>query len=218
MSALMLRRRAMGRTGALALDDFSEATGTAIIGKASDIPGTAWVARGGGTAFTVQSGKAAPSGDIGGAGAERWGLLDIATDTNVEVSALITVGDVDRVDVGLVARVPMGAATIDCYLLAITDLASNDRQWRLLRYVGGSAMALAESAAGAIANGQTYDVRLRCVGATISAVIDGVVVGSATDTSHPATNRGAGIRYYPQPGAAGENGSSRLADFKVTTP
>ncbi|WP_156680074.1 hypothetical protein [Sphingomonas profundi] len=83
-------------------------------------------------------------------------------------------------------------------------------QWRLMRWTGTGANI--NTLAATPAGGQTYHLEVRAVGTTISAYVDGTLIGTASDTNYQAAG-GVGIHY---PNNATDAAGIQIDNLKAT--
>lgn len=199
---LLLRRRRWltfgggGRAGPAVLlaDDFSEANGTNLNGKALDVGGTWTVAAG---AWAVQSGRAAPN--AGGARAI------VMTGAAADITAAVTVNPAAAGGfVGLLVR--YSDANNWWYVV----FRAGDNAFRIIERNAGVDTTRASSTAVDYVGGNDYRLRAVCSGQTITATIDG-----ANQIQYAlATHNQAAIIV----GLTGGDAADRLDDLQVTSP
>lgn len=172
-------------------DDFSEANGTNLSGKATDT-GQTWTQRGAGT-FTVSSGT------IGEATATNNTGFDVETgmpDCTVQAT-VATMTTSNRV--GLSARL----SDANNYLQAV---AQTDGSVRLGKFVAAAFTQLAVTATGLVTAGST--VALRMKGASLEVLVNDTVRATASDSFNSTATR-HGVYFNVTDG--------RLDNFSVTS-
>lgn len=180
---LALRRRAMKPpSGALVSDDFSEADGTLLAGKATDTPGVSWTVANG--SFAITGGKVHGTGGATGEKVAWVPAGQVIGSVEVAMTASASKDD------GVVIR-HNGVAAADStafYLWRIGGTAAE-----MYRRSGGAWTALG-SWAFTPATGTTYVLRLSAVGTTIKGYVDGIERVSVTDSTLPDSDTRAGLR------------------------
>jgi len=93
------------------------------------------------------------------------------------------------------------------YQLIFVSSASNSfaGSWRLRRLNAGAGTTLADSGAVTLTVTDTHALKLSCAGTTISAWVDGVLIGSVTDATISAVGRVAIVGGYVTSATAGNH-------------
>lgn len=183
----------------LILDQFTDANGTALTAHTiapTNTPEASWT-NASGPDLTIQSNNAQLAG---GAGANR-GVTVNAGQADVSITCLVNMSVVDEnTTVGILVR---GTNDLAAYDVQLTDSA-----FRIVLDNAGVVATTAFSAVG----GVDYTIKVVCVGANITATLDGAHTITATDTTHTA-NTSHGLRPVSL-------GASIVAydNFTITTP
>ncbi|WP_156679340.1 LamG-like jellyroll fold domain-containing protein [Sphingomonas profundi] len=192
-------------TTAFLYDKFKAADGEDItVSGYTPIIGSAWSKHNGSTSVpSIKSGRLCGT-TVGSSPRIINGVVPPKADYKVEADFTF-VGNLSTNYVGIMLR--LSSSALQGYGLYWN--ASN-AQWRLMRWTGtGTNLA---TLAATPTSGQTYHVEIRAVGSTISAYVDGTLIGTVTDTNYAAIG-GIGIHY---PNNATDAAGIQIDNVKAT--